>query len=215
MYGSGRRRKACPGVWPKGCPFVGYFWATRGWCGLGALRATSRLRLGRWFRVRVTWGGAPRLRRCALPQATLNWPFRPKTYWAAMFSLWPDLLNTRSGGAGRGGGQANDGNKGITQIRDNERAGVVNSERGLGTLFLWAALSHKELAMTHSSGFVADGDTRVRDANASRVRAEVEREFAAAIRNATSFLQRLRLRWQIDRVVQSRLDQLAPPDALY
>jgi len=64
--------------------------------------------------------------------------------------------------------------------------------------------------MTHSDGY-----ERARAANEPRVRAEVDHEFADAIRNATSFLQCSRLRRQMERIVQSRLDELVPPDALY
>ncbi len=64
------------------------------------------------------------------------------------------------------------------------------------------------------NGFVADGYERARDANQPIVRAEVEREFAAKLRNASSADQK-RIRGEIECEIERRLNALAPPDALY
>ena len=63
-------------------------------------------------------------------------------------------------------------------------------------------------------GFVADGCRRARAAIEPRVRADVEREFAGKLENA-SFLKRLRLRRQMEREIQRRVEAMAPSDALY
>ena len=63
-------------------------------------------------------------------------------------------------------------------------------------------------------GFVADGHRRARAAVEPHVRAEVESEFAGRLQNA-SFFKRLRLLREMEREIQRRVDQTAPPDALY
>ena len=63
-------------------------------------------------------------------------------------------------------------------------------------------------------GFVADGCRRARAAIEPQVRAEVQREFASELENA-SFLKRVRLRRQMEREIQRRVEAMAPPDALY
>jgi hypothetical protein len=63
-------------------------------------------------------------------------------------------------------------------------------------------------------GFVADGCQRAREANEPVVRAEVEREFAAKLAEATD--RDRQSIWQaVEREVERRLNRLAPPDALY
>lgn len=64
------------------------------------------------------------------------------------------------------------------------------------------------------NGFVADGYERARAANEPFVRAEVEKEFADELRNASA-VQLWSIRWRMQREIERRLERLAPPDALY
>ena len=68
--------------------------------------------------------------------------------------------------------------------------------------------------MDDRNGFVADGYDRARDANEPIVRAEVESEFAVRLSNASTADQK-RIRGEIEREIEKRLNALAPPDALY
>ncbi len=62
--------------------------------------------------------------------------------------------------------------------------------------------------------FVADGYDRARDANEPIIRAEVESEFVVRLSNASN-AERKRIRGEIEREIEERLNALAPPDALY
>ena len=62
--------------------------------------------------------------------------------------------------------------------------------------------------------FVSDGDRRARDGCEAMARAEVEQEFADELRQA-SFFGRIRIRRRIEREIDQRIRNLAPPDALY
>ena len=64
------------------------------------------------------------------------------------------------------------------------------------------------------SVFVADGYERARDANERLVRAEVEQEFAERLRNA-DWVDRWRMKREIERVIEKRLEHVAPPWGLY
>jgi len=68
--------------------------------------------------------------------------------------------------------------------------------------------------MHNSSEFVADGEDRIRDANESVVRNQIESKYADQLNNA-SWLQRRKLKKQIRNEIKDRLDELAPPDAMY
>ena len=68
--------------------------------------------------------------------------------------------------------------------------------------------------MSDSNGFLADGYRRARMAHASVVRAEVEDDFADRIANAAD-AELPSLRAEMERLIAERLNQLAPPDALY
>ena len=69
--------------------------------------------------------------------------------------------------------------------------------------------------MDNRHGFVADGHARARNANKQVVRAEVELEFADQFNNASTAGQKKRIRVEIEREIEKRLNALAPPDALY
>ncbi len=62
--------------------------------------------------------------------------------------------------------------------------------------------------------FVADGYERAVDANEPTVRNEIEAKYATQMENA-SVQDRKRLQQQIEREIKQRLDELAPPGALY
>lgn len=64
------------------------------------------------------------------------------------------------------------------------------------------------------NGFVADGYDRARDANEPIIGAEVESEFAVRP-SAASNAERKRIRGEIEREIEERLNALAPRDALY
>ncbi len=68
--------------------------------------------------------------------------------------------------------------------------------------------------MDDRNGFVDDGYERARDANQPIVRADVEREFAVRLSNASTADQK-RIHREIEREIEKRLNALAPPDALY
>jgi hypothetical protein len=61
---------------------------------------------------------------------------------------------------------------------------------------------------------VADGWHRARSANASAIRAEVEREYAERLQSAGCF-RRCLLRWEMRREIERRLERVAPPWGLY
>lgn len=63
------------------------------------------------------------------------------------------------------------------------------------------------------NGFVADGYDRARDANEPNIRAGVESEFAVSPSTASN-AERKRIRGEIEREIEERLNALAPPDAL-
>lgn len=69
--------------------------------------------------------------------------------------------------------------------------------------------------MPNPHPFVADGYRRARAALESKVRAEVTSEYAERIAQA-SFFERIRLSFEMHRVIRRRVqDQAPPPDALY
>lgn len=68
--------------------------------------------------------------------------------------------------------------------------------------------------MTDSKKFVADGFHRSRLVNEPEIRKQVEAEFAPKLANA-NWLQRWKIRKQIDAEIDRRCDGLASPDALY
>jgi hypothetical protein len=65
-----------------------------------------------------------------------------------------------------------------------------------------------------ASGFVADGCERARRALEPAIRAEVEQEFAAELRQAP-FWRRYWVRRKIQGEIERRIAAAAPPDALY
>ena len=68
--------------------------------------------------------------------------------------------------------------------------------------------------MTDSNRIVADGYERVRAANEPAVRQQIESKYADRIARA-SWWQRRKLRKQIEIDIAQRLDEFAPPDALF
>ena len=62
--------------------------------------------------------------------------------------------------------------------------------------------------------FVVDGHRRARDGCEAAVRTEVEQESADELRQASIF-GRMRIRRRIEREIERRICNLAPPDALY
>ena len=66
----------------------------------------------------------------------------------------------------------------------------------------------------NSHGFLSDGVERARHAAAPIVRAEIERTFSDEIAN-TPAADQPQLRAKIEDLIANRLDELAPPDALY
>ncbi len=68
--------------------------------------------------------------------------------------------------------------------------------------------------ISSKSGFVANGCERARFAAEPQIRADVEREYESRIATA-SIIQRWRLKWEMNRLIQKRLSQIAPRDALY
>jgi len=62
--------------------------------------------------------------------------------------------------------------------------------------------------------FVADGCDRARIVLEPLVRAEVEAEYTEILQTA-SFWQRLLLRKKVNREIERRIREAAPPDALY
>ena len=65
-----------------------------------------------------------------------------------------------------------------------------------------------------NAGFVHGGHQRARAALEPRVRTEVMREYAQRLSQATLW-RYWRLMWEIDREVERRIHQKAPPGALY
>ena len=63
--------------------------------------------------------------------------------------------------------------------------------------------------MDRCSGFVADGYDRARATSEFVVRSEVEREFVGKLHGASTVDQK-RIRREIDRKVEKRLDEVAP-----
>jgi hypothetical protein len=68
--------------------------------------------------------------------------------------------------------------------------------------------------MIDDNHFLEDGYERAYSANEPVVRAEVELEFADALSKASAS-ERERIRKEIESVIAKRVDELAPPDALY
>lgn len=64
------------------------------------------------------------------------------------------------------------------------------------------------------NGFVEDGRRRAQSAAEPAIRAEVEREFAAQLQQA-SFLKRSWVRRRIEREIKRRVAEKAPGDGLY
>lgn len=67
---------------------------------------------------------------------------------------------------------------------------------------------------SRESGVVADGYDRARAAAESAIRAEVERQYAGRIANA-SVIQRWLLKREMNKLIAKRVSQIASPDALY
>lgn len=65
-----------------------------------------------------------------------------------------------------------------------------------------------------NSRIVVDGQRRAHSASFDRVRAEVEREFSSALKQA-GFMRRMVLRAEMDREITRRMEEIAPPWALY
>lgn len=70
------------------------------------------------------------------------------------------------------------------------------------------------MAQADDSGFVADGCERAHDAIEPAIRAQVEQEYTDRLKAASPF-QRYRLRRELNKEIQRRIDAQAPPDALY
>ena len=79
---------------------------------------------------------------------------------------------------------------------------------------LLSRLTQLVFAMEETDNFLADGYERLRGEHEPEIRAEVERKYAHQIASA-SWLNRRRIRKQIEREIETKLDDLAPPDALY
>lgn len=71
-----------------------------------------------------------------------------------------------------------------------------------------------KLPMNEQNQFVSDGYDRARDANEPAIRAQVEAELAYQMKTAT-WIERRKLRKQIEAEINRRCDELAPPDANY
>jgi len=67
---------------------------------------------------------------------------------------------------------------------------------------------------SNKEGFVADGHNRARQAIEPSIRAVVEMEFTVRW-NAASLWQRFWLQREINREVERRIAEVAPPEALY
>jgi hypothetical protein len=70
------------------------------------------------------------------------------------------------------------------------------------------------MSSSRESRFVVDGYERARAAAEPQIRADVEQEYAIQLVNA-SVIERWRLKREMARVIAKRIDQAAPPDALY
>ncbi|MDB4766138.1 hypothetical protein OAG71_00475 [bacterium] len=68
--------------------------------------------------------------------------------------------------------------------------------------------------MNDTDRFVEDDCDRLRSVHEQNVRAEIELRHAEQMANA-SWFKRLKIRKQIETELQSRLDDLAPPEASY
>lgn len=68
--------------------------------------------------------------------------------------------------------------------------------------------------MTESDGFLSDGYSNLRSVYEQEIRNQVEAEFAPKLENAR-WLERRRLKKQIENEIDRRCDERAPPDALY
>lgn len=66
----------------------------------------------------------------------------------------------------------------------------------------------------HAQKIVADGHARAQAAAETQVRAAVRAEYAERLK-ATSLLGRIRLRRDMEREIQRRISEQAPPWALY
>ncbi|MCH8045301.1 MAG: hypothetical protein IID44_16445 [Planctomycetes bacterium] len=67
---------------------------------------------------------------------------------------------------------------------------------------------------SHANHFVADGHARACAAAETQVRAAVTAEYAERLK-AASLLGRIRLRRDMEREIQRRISEQAPPWALY
>ena len=75
-------------------------------------------------------------------------------------------------------------------------------------------LHPKVSQMEESDRLIADGCERLRSAHEPTIRAEVELRYADQMAS-NSWFKRRKPRKQIENEVASRLDDFAPPDALY
>lgn len=78
----------------------------------------------------------------------------------------------------------------------------------------WRAAVERLKASPVASSFVADGRARAAMALKGKIAAEVEAEFAERLEKATPY-QRIRLKLNMVREINRRLEKEAPPDALY
>ena len=70
------------------------------------------------------------------------------------------------------------------------------------------------MAQADDTGFVQDGTQRAHDAIEPAIREQVELEYADPL-NAASLIQRYKLRCELSKEIQRRIDTQSPPDALY
>jgi hypothetical protein len=70
------------------------------------------------------------------------------------------------------------------------------------------------MAQRDSSDFVADGYERACDAAIDKIRAAVAADFAERLQTA-GWWKRWRVRYEMRREIQRRLDRVAPPWGLY
>jgi hypothetical protein len=68
--------------------------------------------------------------------------------------------------------------------------------------------------MQDADGFIPDGCDRLRSTHEPQIRAEIELKYADQLASA-SWLTRRKIRKRIKHEIDTRLDDLAPPEALY
>ena len=68
--------------------------------------------------------------------------------------------------------------------------------------------------MKEPDRFVSDGCERLRGVHEQKLRAEIELQYADQMANS-SWFKRRKIRKQIEAELQSKLDDLAPPEASY